>query len=274
MNFLKNALFGLIIGIANIIPGVSGGTMAVVLGIYDKAIDSVSNFFSNIKKNFFFLLPLGIGAITGIVLFSTLIKHLLSNYPMSTNFFFLGLILGSIPMIYKRTTSSSFRPIYMLSFLIALAIMLVLTFAFSDFISTELISSLTPLVIIRLILSSALAAACMILPGISGSMVLMILGVYTSILTAISEFNIVFLLPVVVGIGLGLLGGAKVIDVCLRRAPTATYFAILGLIIGSIFPVFRNSGFVFNMEGLAAIIALIAGVFASLLLAQVQKNLN
>ena len=118
MTWILYIIFGVIIGVANIIPGVSGGTMAVVLNIYDKLIDSVSNFRKDFKKSIMFLLPIGIGAVLGIVAFSKLIEFLLTNYPLATNFFFIGLILGSIPMIFKRATEDRFRLSSLVPFLL------------------------------------------------------------------------------------------------------------------------------------------------------------
>ena len=97
-------LKGMVIGISNVIPGVSGGTMAVVLGIYDKLISTINQFFKDWKKNIFFLGEIAIGAGLGIILFSKLITSLLTNNPEPTNFFFIGLILGSFPMLYRSET--------------------------------------------------------------------------------------------------------------------------------------------------------------------------
>ena len=109
MEFLTRMVQGLVVGVANIIPGVSGGTMAVVMGIYDKLISAVSDLKKDFKKSVLYLLPIGLGAVLGIVLFSHLIKYLLGSYSMPTNFFFLGLILGSIPMIYRRASREKFQ---------------------------------------------------------------------------------------------------------------------------------------------------------------------
>ena len=104
MNYIINALKGIVIGVSNVIPGVSGGTMAVVMGIYDKIIYSVNNFFKDIKKNILFLGSLGIGAVVGILLFTNLIDYLLKSYNEQTNFFFIGLILGTAPLLFKKAT--------------------------------------------------------------------------------------------------------------------------------------------------------------------------
>ena len=191
MEFLSRVLKGLVVGVANIIPGVSGGTMAVVMGIYDRLIGAVSDLRRDFKNSLLYLFPIGIGAVLGIVLFSHLIKFLLEGYPMPTNLFFLGLILGSIPMIFRRARKESFQKSSLLPFAVSFAVMLLMTiFQNVSDASSALITTLTPLTAIRLLLSAAVAAACMIMPGISGSMVMVLLGVYTSVLTAISDLNI------------------------------------------------------------------------------------
>lgn len=264
MTWILYIIFGVIIGVANIIPGVSGGTMAVVLNIYDKLIDSVSNFRKDFKKSIMFLLPIGIGAVLGIVAFSKLIEFLLTNYPLATNFFFIGLILGSIPMIFKRATEDRFRLSSLVPFLLFLIGMLVLS-SFSDgAMSGEVVSQLSTGIFIKLLVCSAIAAAAMILPGVSGSMVMVILGTYNTVLTAISSMNILMLVPVGIGVLIGIIGGAKVIDLCLKKFPQATFFAILGLILGSIYPLFANAGFSFSTEGIVAIVLMIVAAGISL----------
>lgn len=264
MTWILYIIFGVIIGVANIIPGVSGGTMAVVLNIYDKLIDSVSNFRKDFKKSIMFLLPIGIGAVLGIVAFSKLIEFLLTNYPLATNFFFIGLILGSIPMIFKRATEDRFRLSSLVPFLLFLIGMLVLS-SFSDgAMSGEVVLQLSTGIFIKLLVCSAIAAAAMILPGVSGSMVMVILGTYNTVLTAISSMNILMLVPVGIGVLIGIIGGAKVIDLCLKKFPQATFFAILGLILGSIYPLIANAGFSFSAEGIVAIVLMIVAAGISL----------
>ena len=182
MEFLSRVLKGLVVGVANIIPGVSGGTMAVVMGIYDRLIGAVSDLRRDFKNSLLYLFPIGIGAVLGIVLFSHLIKFLLEGYPMPTNLFFLGLILGSIPMIFRRARKESFQKSSLLPFAVSFAVMLLMTiFQNVSDASSALITTLTPLTAIRLLLSAAVAAACMIMPGISGSMVMVLLGIAFSL---------------------------------------------------------------------------------------------
>lgn len=264
MNWVLYILYGMIVGVANIIPGVSGGTMAVVLNIYDRLISSVSNLRREFKKSVLFLLPIGIGAVVGIVLFSKLIEFLLTTYPLATNFFFIGLILGSIPMIYKRATEQRFRTSSLAPFLIFLVGMLVLSSFSGGAMSGEVVTELSAGLFIKLTVCSAIAAAAMILPGVSGSMVMVILGTYNTVLTAISSMNVMILIPVALGVLIGIAGGAKAIDVCLKKWPQATFFAILGLVLGSIYPLVANAGFSFSGEGFVAIAMLVVAMGISL----------
>ena len=260
MDFLSRMLKGLVVGIANIIPGVSGGTMAVVMGIYDKLIGAVSDLRRDFKNSVIYLFPIGVGALLGILLFSYLIEYLLANFTMPTNIFFLGLILGSIPMIYRRAPREKLKKVSLLPFAASFAVMIVMTLLqnVTD-AGSALITTLDVGSAIRLFLSAVAAAACMIMPGISGSMIMVLLGVYTSVLTAISSFNIPVLIPVALGVLLGVFWGAKLIDWCMKRFEQQTYFAILGLIAGSILPILLNAGYTPGLHTLLSLIALIAG---------------
>lgn len=274
MAHVCNFLYGILIGAANIIPGVSGGTMAVILGIYDRLIGAVSTLRQNFLKNLKFLIPVALGAGAGILLFSHLIGFLLEHVPMATNFFFLGLILGSIPMIFKHAArSGKLRPVYVIPFIITFAVMLLVSFlpASQD---GALITALDAGNFILLLICSAVAAASMILPGLSGSMVMMILGVYTSVLNAISSLNVPLLIPVAIGMLIGVFGGAKIIHFFMEHSITGTYCAILGLMFGSVVPVVKNAGFVFDVSGAIALVALLFGCIVALLLNRLQKWLE
>lgn len=273
MDFLSRIVKGLVVGVANIIPGVSGGTMAVVMGIYDKLIGAVSDLRKDFKNSVLYLLPIGIGAVLGIVLFSHLIEFLLRDFTMPTNIFFLGLILGSIPMIYHRAAREKFKKVSLLPFFVSFAIMMVMTLLQN--VSDEgsaLITILTVGSAVRLLLSAAVAAACMIMPGISGSMVMVLLGVYTSVLTAISSLNIPILVPVAVGVLIGIFAGAKIIDICMKRYEQQTYFAILGLIAGSILPILLNAGFTPGLQAVLSVVTLIAGAAIAIWMGKMEQN--
>ncbi len=237
---LQNILFGALIGLANIIPGVSGGTMAVILNIYDDLIGAISNLKDDFRGSLTFLIPIGIGAVLAILLCSRGIDYLLTTQYMIVNFFFMGVIVGSAPMIYKKVQETRYNTTSIIPFFITF-ILMILMIVLGDMESSETaIETLTPISFIKLCGASAVSAACMIIPGISGSFVMLLFGVYTTIITAISQLNILILMPIGLGVLIGILGGARLIDIVLRRYPTATYFAILGFMCGSIPVIFHS----------------------------------
>ncbi|MFI3169262.1 MAG: DUF368 domain-containing protein [Faecalibacterium sp.] len=255
---LKLILFGMIIGIANIIPGVSGGTMAVILGVYDKIISAISNWRTKFIDAVKLLVPIGVGAVVGIVLFANIIEYTLAAFPMATNMVFVGLIIGSVPMIYKKATAEKIKVSGLLSFLVCfgfMVFMMVVTPSESSAITTLTLSGF-----LRIFLSSAVAAGAMIIPGISGSFVLLLLGLYTTILTAISDFNILILIPVGLGCAVGILGCAKIIERLFAKAPCQTYLGILGFMLGSVPIIFPTISL--NIE-LAISLVLAAGAAAA-----------
>ncbi len=234
MNLL-HILYGMIIGVANIIPGVSGGTIAVVLKVYDTIIDAISGVTKNFKKSVITLLPFGIGAGVGILLFSKIVEFCLEKFPTATNMAFVGLIIGSIPMIYSSTFKSKPKLSTFLCFLAGFGTMLFMLFVTPDDSSATLITELTVANATILFLSGVIAAATMIIPGISGSFVLLLIGVYSSILAAISALDIVLLIPFGIGVCVGILACAKIIEKLFSVFPAQTYSVILGLMFGSIF---------------------------------------
>ena len=269
MKFILYAVYGCIIGVANIIPGVSGGTMAVILNIYDKLIDSVINIKKHFKESILFLIPVAVGGALGIFGFSKLLKEiLLPNYPMPTFFFFIGLILGTVPMIFNKVLQTKdgqkkFNVYSIIPFVVFFAVMIALSFLNTDNSSSQI--QLDFVSWIYLFLGSALAAMCMIIPGVSGSMILMILGLYSSVLGAVADIfknfsgSIMILIPAGLGIIFGLIGGAKLIDICLKKFPQMTFAAILGLMLGSLLSIYNNSGFQFNVQGIIAVFTLLLG---------------
>ncbi len=270
MEYIRNIIAGIVIGIANIIPGVSGGTMAVVLGIYDRLIDSISLSLKKLKKNWKFLLTVGIGILTGILLFAKLLTFLFESYNVPTKFFFIGLIVGSIPLVWKKTTEHKrFQSVNIIPFLITLAIMIAMTVIGKGENVAQTV--LTAPLFITLIIVSALAAISMIIPGISGSFIMTALGQYETVLSAIDRLDIRMLIPVAIGVTIGILGGAKLISILLKRFQQGIYAAILGLILGSIVVIFPRE-YAFNLQGLIAIFVLLIGITIPLLMEKPVKK--
>lgn len=273
MRFIKDLLCGAVMGIAEIIPGVSGGTMAVLMNIYDKLIGAISHLKEQFKKSVLYLLPIVLGMGLSILALSHVISPLLQNYPMQVNFLFLGLVIGIIPMLFRRACKGGVKPVHILPFIITLAIMIVLA-CFYSLTNSSVISTMDAGTFIRFALVGFLAAVCLILPGISGSMIMVIFGIYASVIAAISKLNIIMLVPVAIGVLCGLLFGSKIIDYCLHRFAQATFFAILGLVSGSTISLVQrallpeSANKVFTLPGAGgiavAIVMLAVGIVVSL----------
>ena len=270
---IKLFFVGIILGVANIIPGVSGGTLAVVFNIYDRIIGLIS---LNIKKIFSewkFILPIGLGMVAGIIGFSKVITFLFENYPMQTNLFFVGIIAGSIPLVLRKINSSiqetqvkkNKKPYVstVISFLVALAVMIVMAF-FKDISGSSIIyTELSVKLFFTLMISGAVGAVAMIIPGISGSFLLLALGTYATVIGSLSDFNIPLMIPTAIGILLGLLCGAYLVRTLMEKVPAQTYGSILGLVVGSIFTVFPFVLFASCLQNLTgSIITLITGILS------------
>jgi len=268
MEYLLLIIKGMIIGIANIIPGVSGGTLMIILGIYQDVINTISHFFKNIKKNLKFIIPLGIGMILSILLLSKLISVCLKNYPFSTTLFFVGLILGGIPLLWNKTKAAKGKWSNWLVFGITFTI--VITFAFLK--SGNSVVSLENLGLfgyIMLFIVGMISAATMVIPGISGSFVLMLLGYYEPIVNTIKDLtnfsllghNILILIPFGLGIVVGIVLVAKVIEYLFKRYPIKTYYGVLGFVIASLIAIIKPIVTIHTslLEIIIAIILIIIG---------------
>lgn len=344
---LLNLIYGVVFGIANIIPGVSGGTMMVVFGIYDKLVNVLSFKLSEIKKNIVFLIFFGLGAGIGIIGFSFVITWLLENHPVPTNMFFMGLIAGSIPLIYRNATvnGKKLKPGCLLAFIPALA--LVVGLAVLDKVQTtenytvlpertesgysitisnngsydmksswllkidgsysgklvncrekkasdssftltgledgvikagESITLKVPanreltadnisfsytyvmnaMLFAILFGGAVIAAVAMIIPGVSGSFVLVLMGLYATVIGAIKSMDIITLIPVAIGVIIGIIFGAKIISALMKKYSLMVYSAIMGLVIGSLYAVLPD-GIGLNFGTLSGIFALAFG---------------
>lgn len=262
MKHIKNVLIGMVLGVANVIPGVSAGTMAVIMGIYDKLLDAITIKKEKLKKNLPFLVSVGVGAIIGILVFSSAIKYLYANYGMETSFTFIGIIIGSIPMIWRNVANEGkVKSIKWSIFIVTFLIMLFMAFSGQDETSQQVFTKINFMGTIWLVVSGAISSFAMIIPGISGSFIMLTLGVYTTVITAISDMNLIVIIPVGIGILIGLVGGTKLVKILLNKYRQATYLAILGLVIGSIFTLYPGS--IFNMRGFVALIFMLIGAFVS-----------
>lgn len=258
---------GACVGIADAIPGVSGGTIAFILKIYDKLLDAIDLNLKKLRKNLPFLIPLGIGIVLGIFLASKVLGYLFEHHNVPTQFFFLGIILGSLPAIVKECRSAGkLRPVHLVPFLIS-AVGIIL---FNSLKEGTAAFGTSP---VAVIIMMALSAAAMIMPGLSGALVLKILGGYDNAIRAVSELDIVTLVYYAIGAAIGLLAAAKIISILLKKCKTGTYCAILGLIIGSL-PAVYPKEFALNGEGIIAIMIFIIGLALPIVMERMGKKLG
>lgn len=375
-------LYGMVFGIANVIPGVSGGTMLVVFGCYDKVCGALTLNLKEIKKNIVFLIFFGIGAVIGIVGFAFVITWLFENFPTQTNMFFMGLIIGSVPLILRNATvKEKFRPICFVPFIIGLAAVVGLAIAESgssaelysfktavdgdyttitiyndsdrvidsweidlgegrldykatsvesggkaiiskstlntilstlgvksgdinepnaivnnegevvephsshdvkiwtlnanfapDFNNIELSASFKMDVgfFITMVLALFVAAIAMIIPGVSGSFVMVTIGVYSTIIAAVKDLDFAIIIPCAIGAILGLVAGARLITWLMKKYSLMVYSAILGLAAGSIY-VILPAGFGLNIATLVGFVCLAAGAFIAIIVGKNTK---
>lgn len=231
---LGNAARGVAIGAANVVPGVSGGTIAVVTGIYDELIGAIGEVLSSRwRLSLAYLLPVLAGIFTGIGLFAAVIEWALLNAAEQTAFFFVGLIAGSVPFLWRVVRQEPIRPLHIGLFIVALAVLIVQAVV-GDPPRSAPITAVTPLTVWALLAAGAIATGTMIIPGVSGSFVLLLIGMYSTFLNAVRTFNVPVLLILIVGAAAGLWGVARVMNRLLQRHRSASYWVILGLVVGSI----------------------------------------
>lgn len=372
MENLLAVIFGMVFGIANIIPGVSGGTMLVVFGCYDKVCGALSLNFREIKKNLIYLIFFGIGAVIGIVGFSFVITGLFDSFPTQTYMFFIGLILGSIPLIVRNASAKEkFRPACLAPFIVSLGLVIglavlenggtsepcVIRSSVSGDITTITVENnsdrtvkdwsieitdgsfaadaeingaeafakvgtadkILGLIGIHretenaaanyicgtgdsvkiaphssvsftynnssadfseadmklsavfamdagffgiLTLVSFAAAIAMIIPGVSGSFIMVLFGTYSTVIGAIKNLDIITLIPVAIGVLAGIILGARLITALLKKHRLMVFSAILGMVAGSLYAILPE-GFGLNIETLFGFIALICGAVLS-----------
>lgn len=278
--FIVNVLRGMVIGIANVIPGVSGGTMMVSMGIYDRLILVLTHFIKRMKEAVALLVPIGIGMLLSIAVFAKIFSEILfPRFPLQTNLFFIGLILGGLPVIYGKVKGKSIKVPQILAFV--LFFVMVVGFALvGEGGDASVDISFSVVNVIKLFGVGIIAAATMVIPGVSGSMIMMILGYYNTIIDTINDFinalkdfdiaamlqTFVVLVPFGIGVVVGVVAVAKLIEFMLKKFPEVTYWAIIGLIVASPFAILimMQVGAIGIVEILTGVVLLAVGFVISL----------
>lgn len=265
----KNIYRGFIMGGTDVIPGVSGGTIAVLLGIYDRLIAAINGIFSKEwKKHITFLIPLGIGMVTAIFTLARLMEWLLIHFPGPTFFFFLGLIIGVLPLLFREADMKvSFKTKHYLILIIGALVIGLLVLLNDE--EGAIIAERSISIYALLFFSGFLGSAAMVLPGISGSFMLLVIGVYSTVISAISNLEFDVIIVTGAGILIGIIFMSKIINFFLTNYRTSTFAAIIGMVIGSIVVIFpgwpSSTLFVF-----VSILTFAAGLAGAYILGKVE----
>lgn len=250
---IGNLLKGILIGIGGIIPGLSGAVIAMIFGLYDKMVYCIANFFYDFKKNFVFMFPILTGIGIGFIAFSNVQKILLEKYPFYTMLVIIGLIVGTVPALFKGARIKKFNIVNISVVAFTLIIGLVMSYMSDTNLDIQnKVLELNFTNILNLMLIGFIMAGSHIIPGISGTVLLMILGSYGIMLNAIANlknlfivemyinhmdliiYNIFLIIPMAIGLIVGAIIFSKLMDYLLKHFHTLTYCAIIGFVIGSI----------------------------------------
>lgn len=282
MNMVQLLFIGIAIGMANVIPGVSGSTMAVVFNIYDRFVNAITLNIKKLIENRRFVIPVVGGMALGVLLFSKLITVLYENFPVQTDYFFTGLIIGSIPMLFsfmtKKQDGQKFTAKKTISIVICslagFAVLIGFGLLGSDVDTAKEMSKSLPQwtfpLALHIFAAGFVGAIAMIIPGISGSLLMLIMGVYPIVMKSIPALFVpsqtlqafFLLLPNGIGVLAGLLCGAWIVKTFLRIAPNQTYAVIFGLIAGSAIQLFPGiKGISGVLSGIACLLCALTGIF-------------
>lgn len=277
MKFIYNFIIGIFIGSGAILPGISAGVFCVIFGIYERLLDSITNIFKDFKKNFLFLLPLVLGAGVGIILFGNIIKFIFNSFESESKFIFIGLILGTLPSLFLQANDinsitkkkgrfnlhvfnlKEFFPMF-LAFSLGIILIIIENNFNIDFVANGLSSNT-----LYLLFSGILMSAGIVVPGISNTIILMCLGVYSTYISAVASINLIVLVPLAIGVLLGSIVWIKIIKSLFKKHYKATFYAIIGFTTGSIFvllPSFEN------------VLSIIVGVILCILTMSISYKLS
>jgi putative membrane protein len=280
MKFINTLLKGMAIGVSNVIPGISAGTLMVLLGIYDELVEAIGNILTNKSKRkdyFLFLSPLAMGAVGGVLLFASLIKLVIERYAAPTQFFFIGLVLGSIPAVLSMHHEMKPSIPRLAAFVVGLGLV-----AFMDVeerlgISAHISAGTSSLLGFSLFaVVGFLAGGTMVTPGVSGAYVFLLTETYEPVMQALASLTQPpihwgVLISVSTGAGIGLLVCSRLIGLALERQPAVTFYTILGLICGSLVGLWP-AGLDVYASSLASILALVPGIAITYLLGRSAKS--
>ena len=267
MNFMSGFLKGLALGAAAIAPGISGGALAVIFGLYDKITYFIAHFTRNFKENVLYFLPVGIGGVVGVLVFSKIIEYLFHFYEVEVKYAFIGLMFGTIPFVVKEANKKGYKQRYLIPFVITLSITFLAAYFENNEVNIIMKSGTAPL---SLIIYGIIIGFGTIIPGVSASIILMFIGAYEIVISAISNIQISMLFFLATGFVLSILLFSKIICMLFDKAYGITYYAILGLVLGSVISIFP--GFAMTLDYFLNLIILISCFCLSYSLSKMGKG--
>jgi len=279
-------LTGVALGAANIVPGISGATLAVIFRVYDRLIESINSLFTDMKRSLLFLVPVGFGMVVGILVMGLVFDGLFDRFSFQTSTFIAGLMAGGIPFIHSQAIARDGKKPVFYAVAVAAAVIIILLAVVAPTPTLETYGDFSWGLAALIFTGGVVAAAALIIPGVSGAMVLMLFGLLPTVMNTIAliteylrtPFDFELLPPILqiavplgLGIVLGILLASKLIAMLLEKYFSITYFAILGMVFGTIFIVFRHPDTYQSVDVMTlplvvfGVVAFIAGIILALL---------
>lgn len=259
---------GIVVGIGGVAPGLSGSVLLIIFGLYQKTLDALGTLLVSPKKNILFLLPLVLGMFSGVLMFSRVIDYCLSVYEVPTRFCFLGLILGTLPMVWREVKKEGFSLVF---YGVIILSALIGTWLFT--VNTNAFPQVTDPTLLQCIALGVAVAATAIIPGVDPAVFLSTLGFYEMYVHALAVIEISVLLPMVVGLALGAIGISFVMSQLFKRFYTTTYSVIFGIFL-SMIPNMLNERCIpgFNGQSALSLLLMILGFLLSFYLGDLERN--
>ena len=265
---MSRFLKGIIVGLGGIAPGLSGSVLLIIFGLYRDTLDALGNLFRNFRKHVLFLLPLVAGMFSGVLLFSKVIDFFLTHYEMPTRFCFLGLILGTLPMVWKEVRKEGFSKGYYGLILLAAAAG---TCLFT--LNPSLFPQVTDPNLLQCICLGVAVAATAIIPGVDPAVFLSTLGFYEMYVRALTEFSLPVLIPMVAGLALGAVGISFVMSLLFRRWYTGTFSVIFGIFLSMVPNMLTESCVLaWDIPSLVSLVVMVLGFAPSFYLGDFQAH--
>ncbi len=259
---------GIIVGLGGVAPGLSGSVLLIIFGLYQKTLEALGSLLTNFRKNLSFLAPLVAGMFLGVLLFSKLIDFFLNHYEMPTRFCFLGLILGTLPMVWKEVKKEGFAKGYY-----AVVVLAALAGTWFFTVNPNAFPQVTSPTLLQKLLLGVAVAATAIVPGVDPAVFLSTLGFYEMYVSALANLELSILIPMVGGLAVGAVAISFAMSWLFKQFYTASFSVIFGIFL-SMIPNMLTKDCALSWNGASAVsvAVLILGFLISWYLGDLQKN--